>query len=134
MTFDYLERVVVEAQLNVDDIGQCVILGRNDIGEEHYLIIRTEMGFTEQILVGPVCPDIDILPFNVSINYTRYEFNQGKIERTIDKFLNDPKKVITQAEVTSFDAIYPHIWKSISKILPVEENIFNTDEEQYADN
>jgi hypothetical protein len=134
MTFDYLERVVVEAQLNVDDIGQCVILGRNDIGEEHYLIIRTEMGFTEQILVGPVCPDIDILPFNVSINYTRYEFNQGKIERTIDKFLNDPKKVITQAEVTSFDVIHPYIWKSISKIFPVEENIFNTDEEQYADN
>lgn len=121
MTFDYLQRVVVDAQLNVEDIGQCVILGRNDIGEENYLIIRTEMGYTEQITIGPVCPDVDLLPFNVSILYSRYEFNQGKIERAIDKFLNDPKKLISQAEVTTFDAIYPYIWQSISKIFPVEE-------------
>lgn len=129
MTFDYLQRVVVDAQLNVEDIGQCVILGRNDIGEENYLIIRTEMGFTEQITVGPVCPDVDLLPFNVSILYSRYEFNQGKIERAIDKFLNDPKKLISQAEVTTFDAIYPYIWQSISKIFPVkEEGLFENEQ------
>ena len=40
MTFEYLQRVVVDAELNVDDIGQCVILGRNDIGEESYLLNR----------------------------------------------------------------------------------------------
>lgn len=121
MTFEYLQRVVVDAELVVDDIGQCVILGRNDLGEEHYLIVRTEMGWTELITVGPVCPDIDILPFNVSIIYSRFEFNQGKIERTIDKFLNDPKKMISQAEVTTLESIHPQVWTSISKIFPIEE-------------
>jgi hypothetical protein len=133
MTFEYLQRVVVDAELSVDDIGQCVILGRNDIGEENYLIIRTEMGWTEQIVVGPVCPDIEILPFNVSIYYTRFEFNQGKIERAIDKFLNDPKKMISQAEVTTFDAIYPFIWQSISKIFPINEDV-TFDDNEYTDN
>ncbi len=133
MTFEYLQRVIVDAELNVDDIGQCVILGRNDIGEENYLIIRTEMGWTEQITIGPVCPDIEILPFNVSILYSRYEYNQGKIERAIDKFLNDPKKFITQAEVTTFDSIYPYIWQSISKIFPIEEGSLE-DEQQNTDN
>lgn len=133
MTFEYLQRVVVDAELNVDDIGQCVILGRNDIGEENYLIIRTEMGWTEQITVGPVTPDIDILPFNVGIYYTRFEFNQGKIERAIDKFLNDPKKMISQAEVTTFDAIYPFIWQSISKIFPINEDV-TFDDNEYTDN
>jgi hypothetical protein len=133
MTFEYLQRVVVDAELNVDDIGQCVILGRNDIGEESYLLIRTEMGWTEQITVGPVCPDIEILPFNVAILYSRYEYNQGKIERAIDKFLNDPKKMISQAEVVTYDAIYPQIWQTISKIFPIEERGLE-DEQQYTDN
>lgn len=133
MTFEYLQRVVVDAELNVDDIGQCVILGRNDLGEEHYLLIRTEMGWTEQISIGPVCPDIEILPFNVSLLYSRYEFNQGKIERAIDKFLNDPKKMISQAEVTSCDSIYPNVWASISKIFPIEERGLFEDEQQYTD-
>ena len=133
MTFEYLQRVVVDAELNVDDIGQCVILGRNDIGEESYLIIRTEMGWTEQISIGPVCPDIDILPFNVAILYSRFEYNQGKIERAIDKFLNDPKKMISQAEVVTFDTIYPNIWQTVSKIFPIEERGLE-DEQQYTDN
>lgn len=133
MTFEYLQRVVVDAELNVDDIGQCVILGRNDIGEESYLLIRTEMGWTEQITVGPVCPDIEILPFNVAILYSRYEYNQGKIERAIDKFLNDPKKMISQAEVVTYDTIYPQVWQTISKIFPVEERGLE-DEQQYTDN
>lgn len=133
MTFEYLQRVVVDAELNVDDIGQCVILGRNDIGEESYLIIRTEMGWTEQISIGPVCPDIEILPFNVAILYSRFEYNQGKIERAIDKFLNDPKKMISQAEVVTFDTIYPNIWQTVSKIFPIEER-GSGDEQQYTDN
>lgn len=133
MTFEYLQRVVVDAELNVDDIGQCVILGRNDIGEESYLLIRTEMGWTEQITVGPVCPDIEILPFNVAVLYSRYEYNQGKIERSIDKFLNDPKKMISQAEVVTYDSIYPQIWQTISKIFPIEERGLE-DEQQYTDN
>lgn len=133
MTFEYLQRVVVDAELNVDDIGQCVILGRNDIGEESYLIIRTEMGWTEQISIGPVCPDIEILPFNVAILYSRFEYNQGKIERAIDKFLNDPKKMISQAEVVTFDTIYPNIWKTVNKIFPIEERGLE-DEQQYTDN
>lgn len=133
MTFEYLQRVVVDAELNVDDIGQCVILGRNDIGEESYLIIRTEMGWTEQISIGPVCPDIDILPFNVAILYSRFEYNQGKIERAIDKFLNDPKKMISQADVVTLDTIYPNIWQTVGKIFPIEERGLE-DEQQYTSN
>ena len=133
MTFEYLQRVVVDAELNVDDIGQCVILGRNDIGEESYLIIKTEMGWTAQISIGPVCPDIEILPFNIAILYSRFEYNQGKIERAIDKFLNDPKKMISQAEVVTFDTIYPNIWQTVSKIFPIEERGLE-DEQQYTDN
>lgn len=118
MTFEYLQRIIVDAQLDVDNIGECVILGRNDLGEEFYLIIRTEMGWTEQINYGPVTPDIDILPFNINLNYSRFEYNQSKLMRSIDKFLNDPKKMITQADVVEYDSIEHNIRISIDKIIP----------------
>lgn len=99
MTFEYLQRVVIDAQLDVDNIGDCTILGRNDIGEEFYLIVRTELGWTEIFEYGPYIPDLNMLPNNYNIKYSKIEYNQGKLERIIDKFLNDPKKVISQAQV-----------------------------------
>ena len=119
MTFEYLQRVIVDAQIDVENIGDCVLLGRNDLGEEFYLIIRSDMGWTEQINFGPVTPEVDILPFNINLTYARFEFNQAKLMRAIDKFLNDPKKMITQADVIEFDAIQEHIQDAISKIFPM---------------
>lgn len=118
MTFEYLQRVVVDAQLDVDNIGECVLLGRNDLGEEFYLIVRTDMGWTEQINFGPVTPDVDILPFNINLTYARFEFNQTKLMRAIDKFLNDPKKMITQADVVELESIQELIQFSLNKIFP----------------
>lgn len=122
MTFEYLQRIIVDAQLDVENIGECVIRGRNDLGEEFYLIIRTDMGWTEQINYGPVTPDVDILPFNISLNYARFEFNQTKLMRAIDKFLNDPKKMITQAEVIELAEVHESIINSINKIFPDRED------------
>lgn len=118
MTFEYLQRIIVDAQLDVENIGECVILGRNDLGEEFYLIIRTDMGWTEQINFGPVTPEVDILPFNINLTYARFEFNQTKLMRAIDKFLNDPKKMITQADVVELESIQEPIQFSLDKIFP----------------
>lgn len=118
MTFNYLQRVVVDGELTIDNIGQCCVLGRNDFGEEHYLVVRTEQGFTDVIQYGPVVPDFDLLPYNVSMTYQRFEFNQGKIERIIDRFLNDPKRGISQAEESSYETILPLVNNSLIKVFP----------------
>lgn len=117
MTFDYIQRVTVDGQLEVDNIGDCVIVGRNDIGEESYLIITTSLGVTEVVHYGPTVPDLSILPFSVTLNYNRFDYSQGKIEKIIDRFLNDPKRGITNAETTTIDSIIDNIDGSILKIL-----------------
>lgn len=122
MTFEYLQRVVVDAQIDIENIGECVLVGRNDLGEEYYLIIRTDMGWTEQINFGPVTPEVDILPFNINLTYARFEFNQTKLMRAIDKFLNDPKKLITQADVVEMSSIQTSIRESLSRIFPDVED------------
>ena len=116
-SYEYLSRVVVEATLEVDNPGQCVIRGRNDLGEEFYLVIRTELGFTEQFTYGPVTPEIDILPFSVALDYKRYEYSEYKIDKAIDKFLNDPKHGITQADEITIQEIIPSILQSVNKII-----------------
>lgn len=120
MTFDYLERVVVDGQLEVDDIGQCAILGRNDLGEEWYLFIKTELGWTEIIEWGPVIPDFDLLPATVNISYNRIEWSSYKIEKTIDKFLNNPKRGITQAQLTDVNEVRHLLITPIDKVFPPE--------------
>lgn len=125
MTFDYLERVVVEGQLDVDNIGDCVIQANTDLGEEYYLIVKTELGWTEILDYGPVTPDLELLPINYNIKYSRIEYNQSKIERIIDKFLNDAKRCITQAKVVELEDIYEFLINPIDKVFPCKGDLFD---------
>ena len=116
MTFEYMQRVVVDSSIEIENIGQCVIQASNDFGAEYYLIILTELGWTEVIEYGPVIPDLNTLPLDYNISYTRFEYNQGKLERIIDKFLNNPKRIITQAKVTDLDSIREFLVNPIDKL------------------
>lgn len=118
MTFEYLQRVVVESELEVDNIGQCVIQANNDIAEEFYLIIKTELGWTEVLEYGPIIPDLPLLQTNYQIKYSRFEYNETKIERIIDKFLNEPKRIITQAKITSLEEIREFLINPVDKVFP----------------
>lgn len=97
--FEYLTKVVVENELEVEDIGECAILANNDLTETWVLIISTELGFTDVFESGPFIGDMEILPKYFSTSYRRLEYSEYKISKIIDKFLNDYSKGITQARV-----------------------------------
>ena len=126
MTFEYLQRVLVDAALEIDDIGNCAIIGRNDVGEEFYLLVRTTIGETEVIEYGPCRPDIDLLPTSVILKYDRWEWSEYKLEKRIDKFLNDPKKAISQADLTTPKHIKTSFKNPLEVLLP---NIEDEDDE-----
>lgn len=109
MIFDYLEKVVVEGQIDIPDIGNCTLLTRNDLGEEWYLIIKTEMGWVEAVEYGPAHPELSLLPMAVTQTYNRFEFNQAKLQRIIDKFLNEAKRMISFAKVVELEEIESRI-------------------------
>ena len=116
MTFEYLQRVTVEAQIEVDNIGETCLLARNDLGEEWYLMIHTELGWTEVIEYGPAVPDISLLPASVHYSYDRFEFSDFKITRRIENFLNAPKRGITQATIAELEDIEKNIPNFIHKV------------------
>ena len=117
MTFEYMQRVVVEANLEVDNVGDCVLQANNDFGNEYYLLIKTELGWSEVLEYGPCMPDIQLLPLDYNISYSRFEYNQGKLERIIDKFLNNPKRLITQARVTDYESIKDFLVNPVDKVF-----------------
>lgn len=123
MTFEYLQRIVVDAQLDIENIGDCYLRAYNDFGEEFYLIIKTQLGETEVIEYGPCVPELQMLHQNYQITYSRFEYNQGKLERIIDKFLNNPKRGITQAEVSSLELFRKNLVNPIDKIFPENEGV-----------
>ena len=126
MTFEYLQRIVVEGELDVDNVGECVILANNDFGEEYYMIITTELGYTSILEYGPIVPDIEGLQSTYNIKYTNFEYSQYKIEKAIDKFLNDGKRAITQARLVELEEIRENLINPIDKVFPItDKGLFN---------
>ena len=95
--FEYLARVVVESSINIEDIGDCAIEANNDLGQFWCLIVKTELGWTEIFEVGPVNLDLNELLKSCNWSYKRIEYSENNISKTIDRFLNDPYRKITQA-------------------------------------
>lgn len=117
MTFEYLQRVVIDASLEIEDIGNCAIIGRNDFGEEFYFLTRTYDGETECIEYGPCQPDVNLLPTSVYLKYDRWIWNQPKLEKRINMFLNDPKKGISQADNSTYALIKSLIKNPVDNVL-----------------
>ena len=101
MTFEYQEVRTCTASIDIDDIGNCCLLTRNMLGEERYLYIKTDFGSTQMLRYGPIVPDVDQLPAYVDYEYTRFDTNEVKIIKTIQKFIADAEYV----EVTDIDTI-----------------------------
>lgn len=113
-SFEYMQVVTVNAQLDIDDIGDCAIIARDDLGKEYYLVVTTLMGQTEIIEYGPSLPDMRVLNASITYKYSRFDYSEFKIEKAIEKFLN--KNPITYAEVTTLDVIKPLLRPMIEHI------------------
>ena len=105
--FDYMQVITVGAQLEVDEVGDCCILGRDDLGQEYYLVIKTHMGCTNIVEYGPAVPDLELLPKKVTYKFDREDYNENKLSKRIEKFL--VSYPITYAECVELEDIHEFI-------------------------
>ena len=96
MIFDYFRLTTALDSIDIDDIGNCCINSINDSGEEWFLIVKTCEGWTEITEFGPLLVDTGRLPSYFMYNRFSYDFSEKKISAVIDKFINNPKRAITQ--------------------------------------
>lgn len=105
-SYNYFETSTFLGQLDVEDIGDCAIEANNDKGLVYYLIIKTIYGITHCLETGPFIIDLEELPKVSNIRYFSFEFNDKKINKIIDSFLNDPNREITQAKIVDEEEVY----------------------------
>lgn len=82
---------------SVEDIGNCSLRAYNDLGQSWLLVIQTILGFSYILEYGPLNNNGEI-PNYLFSRFDKIEYSEYKLEKRIDKFLNDPKRLITQVE------------------------------------
>ena len=100
--FEYFTTKRYESELHVSDIGNCVIKANPDKPLFTYLWIKTDLGRTQVLRIGPVILN-DALQFDqstyyrdsFSCSYNTLDYDDYKVEKVIDTFLN--KSGFTQA-------------------------------------
>lgn len=105
MKFEYFETKTVNADIEIEDIGNCAIKAYTDLGSVYILIIDTVCGYSRIFQYGPAYAEMPtLLCDHVGMSLNRIEFKEKPICKTIEMFLN--RDGITQAiECTRDEAL-----------------------------
>jgi len=96
MIFDYLRTTQALDSISIEDTGNTCINAINDEALEWFLIIETSNGWTRITEFGPLKVDSNKLSTSFSYAFYERDFSERHINKTIDTFLNNPRRMITQ--------------------------------------
>ena len=120
-SFEYFFTRTAVGELEVENMGDCVIEASDDIGQLYYLKIDSNLGWCRIFEYGPCTPDFSELPKSVICNFDREEFDEFKLSQRIQKFLNAPKRNITSARVIEEEEMFDNI-KDIIEYMKDKKN------------
>ena len=104
MQFEYLYTTQAMGTFDVDNIGEVCISAINTFMlQEYILIIHTEEGRSKIIQYGPRFIELDAPPLSVTYTYDEIDYNQNKLVRIIDRFINNPKYCISQVVLIDYE-------------------------------
>lgn len=98
MIIDYSVQKTFNQSVDIVDPGNTAIMCTNEKGAEYYMILKTVMGQTSVIAIGPVCSDIPMLLPGFNIFYNKFEYKEKTIATTLNKFINDGRKEISDVK------------------------------------
>lgn len=108
--FEYNYQLQSQNSIDVPDIGNCALEGKNTLYEyTYYLIIFTKVGKTHLIECGPILDDGKYIPNDFQISYNVFDYSEKKIEKEINNFLNNNKKKISQVSFLEIEEAIEHI-------------------------
>jgi hypothetical protein len=119
MIFEFSVQKTFNESIDVVDIGNTALRCTNKQLEVYYLVTKTVMGKTHIVKYGPVCPDVEMLINDFSVNYKKLDYKENLICREIDKFINDYKKEVSEVEeITEYEA-----WQDFPAMQQLFENV-----------
>lgn len=106
MEFGFNKELAPRNTLILDNIGEFAIEAITPEGSYFYLLIKTIMGQSIIATCGPVLPGVEFLPSSFSISILKTPYNEARLKKIIDLFLNDKYRRIVEAnEIDIEDAI-----------------------------
>jgi hypothetical protein len=102
-SYEYLYEVKATGFIDIDNIGEVCLSATNNFLQEKILVIHTEYGKTKVLQYGPVYVDNVQTPLNAQYTYEEFDYNDRKIDKIIDKFINEPKFSTTQVTEISYE-------------------------------
>ena len=106
MQFEYLYEVKATGSIEIDDIGNVALEAINTtLYQEYFLITKTELGVTKVIEYGPTYIEElrDTNPPFINYTYIEFQYNTSKLKGIIEKFLTNPRRVISQVNIVDID-------------------------------
>jgi len=106
MEFEFNNQLTPQNQIEIENIGSFALDAADELGIHYYYLVKTMIGQSIVASCGPVVPDIESLPSGFCINLYRTEYNEGRLIKFINLFLNDKyKKIVTAIEIDIEEAI-----------------------------
>jgi len=105
MKFDYNQIITTCATLEILDTGNVFLIGQDTLSQEYYLCIQTILGQTTIIKYGPIIPEITVMPNTCNYTYSRIDYNERKIAKQIESFLNPSNFNLVEARICELDEI-----------------------------
>lgn len=109
MNFPYLYQQASMDSIEIEDLGNVCLQAFNDEAYEYWLLIKCSLGWVEIEEVGPFLSDSDILTSGFNYHYNRVPYKEEKLIKTIDKFINNPQREITQIFYSDENTFYDRI-------------------------
>lgn len=100
--FNYMYTQSSMDELEVEDIGNVIIEANNDLGQFWLIWISTQFGYCYIVEYGPYYKNNKQTDYLYQ-KFEKIEYSEYKLEKKIDKFLNDPKRFITQVDFIDED-------------------------------
>ena len=92
-----------------EDISNFTLNINSDNAIEFYIDVETELGETKVRHFGPLLIDSSEFQENFEFKYYKFQFNEQKIVRLIDKLLNNSKIQITQVSEIDKETFYERL-------------------------
>ena len=100
--YNYFYVQTSSADIQIEDTGNVILRGINLMQQYWILYIKTYLGYTSVFEYGPYVKNSQPLYYSQS-SFQKFQYSEHKIDRIIDKFINNPKRMIIQVEEISDD-------------------------------
>lgn len=103
MEFEFNNQLLPQNVISIEKVGEFALEASSETGLYYYYLVKTVLGQCVAASCGPIIPYQQSIPPGFSINIYKMPYNETKLIKLINGFLNDKNKMIVEAKEIDID-------------------------------